>query len=277
MSIPLHRIVAATDLSAGSRHAVFRAARLGSAPITLVHAPRGGWTDLFRATEDRTTADSRLSALADDVAAEGLPRPVTRILEHRLPEGLPPADLLVMGAHGPDALRELTVGSTVARVLRQGSLPVLVVRRAPVTPYHRILVATDFGPLALRVLAWSRRLGPDAARSVVHACEAPYEGRLRHIGVSRETIADHAHTVRQAASLRMDALIAEAGEDRVSRVICQGPPAAGLLHQADARDADLIVIGRAPRSALEDFLPGGIATQILARATCDVLVIPSAS
>ncbi len=57
--------------------------------------------------------------------------PTACILEASVEHG---ADLLIMGTHGIDSLKDRLFGSTSERVLRDGTCPILVVREDPAPP-----------------------------------------------------------------------------------------------------------------------------------------------
>ena len=54
------------------------------------------------------------------------------------------ADLIVMGMHGKAKLLDMFVGTTIERVARKGTRPILMVKDKPLGDYKNILVGTDF-------------------------------------------------------------------------------------------------------------------------------------
>lgn len=61
---------------------------------------------------------------------------------------------------------------------------------------------------------------------------------------------------------------------RVSRTITHGYPPRLIAETEKDIGADLVVIGKHGRSALEDLLLGSVTLHTLASADCDVLVVP---
>ena len=53
------------------------------------------------------------------------------------------ADLIVMGAHRKQLLRDIFVGTTIERVIRTGPYPVLMVNNEVQPPYRTALAAVD--------------------------------------------------------------------------------------------------------------------------------------
>lgn len=78
------------------------------------------------ALKEAATAAARSSTAAETVMAEAHFRPVSdAILEHAKKWR---ADLIVMGTHGRRGLNRLLLGSDAERVLREATVPVLLVR-----------------------------------------------------------------------------------------------------------------------------------------------------
>lgn len=157
-------ILAPTDLSARSDLALRRAFKLAAqhgASITICHmiddaAPY----DLH--DEMRKSAEKTLSSFAQTLKGD-VPTnikvdhgdPTADILSHI--SDLAP-DLVVMGTHRTrpflDALRE----TTVQRIARLTTCPVLMVADTDTHDYKRIVAAIDFSPAATAALSTAHRL-----------------------------------------------------------------------------------------------------------------------
>ncbi len=88
--------------------------------------------------------------------------------------------------------------------------------------------------------------------------------------------------VSNASSLREEAeallrttLEAVAGDaaDRIDRVVVEAP--AGLAIIDNARDAELIVVGRRAHGAVRSLVLGSVSSYVVGHATCPVLVVPA--
>ena len=128
---------------------------------------------------------------------------------------------------------------------------------------HRVLAAVDFsepGRAAFDHAVALSRLH-DAELTAVHAVpsERPFKWH------ARERIA-------LIASLRE---AARAARVRFKVSVQHGDPAGVILLHANARAADLIVLGTSERSALERFRFGSVAERVALEATQPVLVVPS--
>lgn len=284
-------ILAATDLSTSSRHAVARAFLLAAeagATLTLTHVLSQGALDtllrLFGAESaplEKLLMDEAREALAKLEAEFGEPHGVTAALHLQagvvLRTILDQADamdarLLVVGAHGESTLRPLLPGSTAERLLRRTLRPILVVKQAPQAAYKRVLVPVDFSPWSLSALRLASVLAPQADLVLLHAFEAPFESRLQYAGVEEATLTHYRTVARQEALLRMQEFAAHAGlPAEIVRMSVQHGDASGVI-LSQAQDCDLIVMGKHGQGAMEELLLGSVTEYILAQSGCDVLV-----
>jgi len=61
--------------------------------------------------------------------------------------------------------------------------------------------------------------------------------------------------------------------DRIDRVVVESPAGPGII--ANARDAELIVVGRRGLGAVRSLVLGSVSSYVVAHATCPVLVVPA--
>lgn len=290
----LHTILAATDLSAAARLACERAVRLASAcdaRLELQHVVNTGALDslrlLFASQSDdlqqrlldeaREELRSLLAELHDGLGGSanlhlGIGNVVNEIT--RQADALD-ADLLVLGAHGSSLVRDLIVGSTTERVLRRTGRPLLVVRRPAPRGYRQVLIPVDFSARSLKAIEVARRLAPKAALVLLHTFEVPFEGRLRHAGVSEQELAALRASAQHEGETRMAELIARAGLPAAAlhSLVLYGDPSVQILEHERLQGSELIVIGKRGQNSLEDLLLGSVTKHILSQAQSDVLVI----
>lgn len=290
----LHTILAATDLSAAARLACERAVRLASAcdaRLELQHVVNTGALDSLRLLftsqpddlqqrlldEAREELRSLLAELHDGLGGSanlhlGIGNVVNEIT--RQADALD-ADLLVLGAHGSSLVRDLIVGSTTERVLRRTGRPLLVVRRPAPRGYRQVLIPVDFSARSLKAIEVARRLAPKAALVLLHTFEVPFEGRLRHAGVSEQELAALRASAQREGETRMAELIARAGLPAAAlhSLVLYGDPSVQILEHERLQGSELIVIGKRGQNSLEDLLLGSVTKHILSQALSDVLVI----
>lgn len=287
-------ILAATDFSVAAERAVRRAAQLAeelSRPLHLLHVCNEFTWHSLRALlaqppgfDLRADLEARLRAVAAALARPGTPPAQTAVRLGRAAAGIVSrarelaAALVVLGAHGEGLASELALGGTASKVLRASPCPVLVARCDVRRPYRRILVGTDFSETSARALHQLLEWFPAAALTVVHALGATQAERLRHLpAVAQRDAGLHLEREREAAARKLAAFVTDtdyrAATD-IASVLREGHAGSVLLEEAARRGADLLVLGRHGRSALDERLLGSVALNVLHHAPCDVLLVP---
>jgi len=145
------------------------------------------------------------------------------------------------------------------------------------SPTNTLLVALDLSAATHRILREVRRLAETRAMRVVLLHAAPpdpdfvgYEAGPQSV---RDQIAEHfrdehARIQDEAGALR------EAGID-ARGLLVQGPAARCVLDEAEALDADWIVLGSHGHGAVRTLLMGSTVEQVLKHADRPVLVVPA--
>jgi len=279
-------IVAATDFSEQAGNALARAARLAAfhgVALDVLHVMSAASLDAVRGWLEPGTAER----LVEDVRME-----LARIAQdaevpasHRLVVGEAFADiaaacksgaLLAIGARGLNPLRDAILGTTAERLVGRYEGPVLVVRKPPSASYRKVVVGLDLLSGSQAVLESAIRLAPDAAVAAAHAYDVPFDGALQRAGVAQDTIERYRKEAQSRATSGILALgLAVAGDaQRVRPVTDRTHPARLVVECARSVEADLIVVGKRRRSALEALVVGSVTRHVLADAEADVLVVP---
>lgn len=290
----LHTLLAATDLSAPSRHATLRAAILAQesgAHLELLHvlesSALGAMQRLFGEHGEslrerlRTQARETLAQLAVDI---GEPQGVSvgqhliegAVLESIITQAdLMDASLLIMGAHGAGFMRHWLLGANTERLLRKTSRPILAVKQRPHEAYRSVLVPVDFSAWTPAAIHLAQAVAPQAKLILMHAYELPFEGQMRFAGVAEETIQHHRTTAHQQASTRLRQTLIDAHlpTENCRSVVVYGDAAPRILEHEEEVGADLIVLGKHGTGMVEELLLGSVTKHVLAQARCDVLVV----
>ena len=187
------------------------------------------------------------------------------------------ADLIAMCAHGRTNLRSRLVGSIAERILRGGSIPILLrtahAPQAAKFELRRMLVPIDFGHDVEAALSAARALAQPygAAVALLSALEpAPPSARMLPgtSALTRELDLDalHRRLGELAEGLRTD--IAD-----VQTIVEQRRPTDAILAASDALPADLIVLVTDAHGGLAGWYDPPTAQRLLARPAQTVLLI----
>ena len=187
-------------------------------------------------------------------------------------------DLLVMGVHRRNALRDVFVGTTLERVVRTCEKPVLVVNREPESSYRDLVLALDLSPTSARAVRAAKALGlMDGARCrAVHAFEPFAKVMLMNAGIATPMLDDHLSSEERNARLNLAGFLEEqgllgvVGEQRVE----EGLPMTVLRRVMADSPADLLVLGTRGMGGIKRVLIGSVADAALREFECDILAVP---
>lgn len=155
--------------------------------------------------------------------------------------------------------------------------PVLIVKRAGLSGYARVLVVIDnVTPSACALIEEARKLASEAKLVLLYVFQSSLEDRLRYVDASEEKLAKVRMQRHEEALDAMSALLYTAGLERseVVTVAEHGDLATVALKFASELHVDLTVIGTRPTSALRRLFFRNPVTEILENAVCDVLTVP---
>ncbi len=292
--ITLRRILAATDLSEFSRHAVARGYQIAStvnAQFTIMHAlgiqALAPLQNILGKKSDDVVhaivhdAREQIRAMATD---SSLTRDMSTHIE--LSMGLPTYDvpdyvekaavnLVLIGSHGTGPVQPLSLGSTTARLLRKSQCPTLIVKQAPRGAYQRILVAVDFSPASEKAIRLAHEIAPDAHITLCHVMHVPFESKMRYADVGEDIIAKYRVNAFESASNRLHALALKCGlqnSDYAERIL-DGHAPSQILSFIEKTGCDLVVVGKHGTHVTEELLIGSVTSHIASAASCDVLVV----
>lgn len=284
----MKRILVATDFSTRSDRALRRAtllARQYSAEIAVLHV-----IDDDQPSRLRKAGEREARSMLDDLAATV--RDVDHLpCETHLMAGDPfqaiaetaeavNADVIVMGPHRRQALRDVFVGTTIERTIRHSHRTVVMANAVPAGRYARILVATDLSDCSAAAIASARKLGIfDLAETIMfHAFDTPARSMMIRSSMTMDELKDQIAEGEERATAEIAAFIAKT-QLHPARTIVQliDLSASDAIRDcARKQKADLIVMGTRGRTGVAKFFLGSVAEEVLRRSEVDVLVIPAA-
>jgi nucleotide-binding universal stress UspA family protein len=179
-------------------------------------------------------------------------------------------DLVILGTRGKHGLQKLVLGSRAEQIFRQADCPVLTVgpnvepASGDIAAFRHIVFATDFSAGSLHALPYALSLAEENQAS------------LSFLHVMPMVIPQQQANVAEVIQKRLQTLIPAEAEDwcHPEPVVNFEFPAEGILHVAEERSADLIVMGvhkRAPHAS--SHLPWAIAYEVICHAQCPVLTV----
>jgi nucleotide-binding universal stress UspA family protein len=187
------------------------------------------------------------------------------------------ADLIAMCAHGRSGLRTRLIGSIAERILRAGSVPVLLrtVRRSDGGDFdlRRMLVPIDFDHDVDAALGAARALAPPYGASVtlLSALERPAPASRLLPGTSALMRAYDVDVLRDRLAELAERLRTDVSD--VDAVVAVEPPAEAILAASDALPADLIVLVTDAHGGLTSFYDPSTGRQLLNRPDLTLLLI----
>jgi len=175
-------------------------------------------------------------------------------------------DLVVLGTHGREGLKQIVLGSVAETIFRAAPCPVLVVgpkvqKKATLPVFRDLLFATDLSPASLRALPF------------VQGFAEENQAELIVLHVSQEKVSSRKEQAVAAESLGkwMRELIPP--KPHIEYEVVFGAPAENILKLAADRQCDLIMLGAHHASNFASHLPGAVAHRIVAEAPCPVLTV----
>ena len=276
------KLLLATDLSAHCDRALERARLLAAewqAELAILTVHEGpdvpaeviGWLHGDREQHGAEAAAQR--ALLRDFEGSGI-NPSLHLADGPVADAIPAAaarlrsTLVVSGSARAETLGHLLLGSTVERLARTLTQPLLVVRQRARTPYRRILVPTDFSAASRLALETAFSLFPDCAITLFHARQGGTEALAGQTGAApaRDECARFLDGCRLPPGARA----------RLEVVIAAGSLDSLLARHVQEHAIELAVIGLHEQPGVLRVLMGSTAERLLRGLACDTMVVRAA-
>lgn len=187
-------------------------------------------------------------------------------------------DLLVIGPHRRQVLRDVFIGTTAERTIRSVGCPVLMVNATPAGRYRHVLQTTDLSDGsrdALRRLP-DLKIAKNVKTSLLYVFDSPAL-RLTFSGsIPKEEQAHYLDDEKRDASRNLAKFVVASGLEECRQITRHEASTAHheILKSAAEEKADLIVLSTHGRSGVAKLLIGSVTEQVLKNSTVDVLAIP---
>jgi nucleotide-binding universal stress UspA family protein len=279
-------ILAATDFSSRSDRAIRRAVLLAKqhdASTVLVHVVDDDQPQRILRVEQMETSAvledmARTTREVDGVACHSkivLGDPFEGIVKAGDEDD---ADVIVMGEHRRQALKNVFVGTTAERTIRNSRRPVLIASAVPASFYRHVLIATDLSDSSREALHAVVALGlnKQAEVSVVHVFDAFGSGLMTRASLNEDQVKYYVETERDRAAQDLAGFLQDMPIQPMYRLLKlnESSPASAICLAAKEIAADLIVVGTHGRTGITKFLLGSVAENVLRTSACDVLAVP---
>lgn len=281
----MDRILVATDFSTRSDRALRRAslvARKTGAALTLVHVVDAELPERLSRPNEVAASEVLADTISTLASHDGIDAD-WRLIVADVHSGIlsaaddASADLIIIGPHR-NRFRDVFVGTTAERVVRQSTRPLLVAVDTPSADHRNTLLALDFDEASKAAARKALSIGIFDHTEVVlmHAFDAPGEGMMKLSMVSPETVDGYVESEGALAAERLRKLVCELDLPSTAQTVAsiRGKPAGAILESAREAGSDLIVLGASQRNGFERALVGSVTADVIRDAHRDVLIIP---
>ena len=146
------------------------------------------------------------------------------------------------------------------------------------TPFKRILVATDLSPVSLPAIEESILMAKEygAELIVAHVYRGP--NVIEAQSIASAVYDEWDRTLRNEVEKKLLPIVEEAVKEGVAArpLIIDGFPPAAIARAAKDNGADLVVMGTHGRKGVARLFMGSVAAQLIATAPCPVLTVHAA-
>lgn len=188
------------------------------------------------------------------------------------------SDLVIVGPHRRQILKDVFVGTTAERITRTSLIPVIMANAVPASSYRHMLVAVDMSENSAEAVRLAAQMdwGDKPALSIFHAYDAPERAMRGSFALSENDIQRYLAEANARARAELSAFLRRLKVRPVRQIVemINTEPAAMIRKAARDADADLIVIGRQGRSGLSKLMLGSVAESVLRSSELDVLAVP---
>ena len=186
------------------------------------------------------------------------------------------ADLIVMGRHRKQLLLDIFVGTTIERVIRKGSVPVLMVNNEAQLKYQNIVAPVDMSEASANALRTALAAGviTDGGATLLHAFWVLRKGQMFE---NKASIDSYVASERQRAMDELATFVVANDFNRVrwSLRAEEGAPIEVISRAVSEMRPDLLVMGTHGRSRLGKALIGSVTEEALRSLSVDILAVPS--
>lgn len=188
------------------------------------------------------------------------------------------ANLVVMGSHRKQLLLDIFTGTTIERVIRKGSYPVLMVNHEAQRRYENIIVPVDMSDASAHALktAISAGLIGEKGATLLHAFAALAKGRMYVANADQASMDRYVADERRQATNELATFLAANKLEEKSWTfrIEEGAPMEIISRAVAELQPDLLVMGTHGQQGLLKVLLGSVTEAALRSLNVDILAVP---
>jgi nucleotide-binding universal stress UspA family protein len=173
-------------------------------------------------------------------------------------------DLIIMGAHGENEKDPYALGSVTKKVIRHATCPTLIAKT--VTTVSNLLMCVDGSKNALKAFKYAAELAEklDSKVTLLNVQE-------RHVyDFSPKTFEELGEKTLSDAVKAIDKI-----NLKIDKRLEFGVPSDKIVEVAQEDKHDLIVLGSRGLGTVKRFLLGSISDDVIHKAKCSVLIVPT--
>ena len=187
------------------------------------------------------------------------------------------ADLIVMGSHRKQLLLDIFIGTTIERVIRKGSFPVLMVNNEAQRRYEKVVAPVDMSDAsanALRVALSTQLISRRA--TLLHGFFPLGKGKMFVAGVNQASIDGYVASERKKATEELATFLVanDLGREKWTLRVEDGGAMEVISRAVAEMSPDLLVMGTHGRSGLLKTLIGSVTEEALRSLSVDILAVP---
>jgi nucleotide-binding universal stress UspA family protein len=188
------------------------------------------------------------------------------------------ADLIVMGSHRKQMLLDIFIGTTIERVIRRGTFPILMVNHEAQRRYEKIVIPVDMSVPSADAIRTGLSTGliADNGATLLHAFSALAAGKMSLIGSDGGSINGYIASERQRATDELAAFLVknDLTGGRWTFRVEEGGTMDVISRTVSTIRPDLLIMGTHGRSALMKALIGSVTEEALRSLNVDILAVP---
>lgn len=273
----MENIIVASDLSVRSdravRRAVRMAGRLGSA-LTVLHVVDSAMPARLaeqvrkEAHEALETYIASCKPAADQKISVSvvIGDPIIEIETEALSKK---AELLIVGLHRDRGFLDLLKETTMERLIRTSSIPVLLVADAADHDYKSLLCGIDMSRACAHAIRVAHQVASDATLSLFHAFHAPYHRMENPEDAEKAALPFRKEAIQNLESWRQTY---DVPTDLPEPMLVDASPGMALEQMMTKHNPDMLIMGAHTRSNLSRYILGGFTSRLVRNPPCDLLI-----